>query len=101
MLNAITVSIVVRDEISDADQVATAITSLNSALIIFQSLVITSHTGDFNTKPGYDLGDLGMVAPEFGKHAGLSDWNEVKRMDINNDGTIGIIEITFVVDYLQ
>jgi hypothetical protein len=97
LLNAINTATVVRDAISDATQVAAAITSLNGALSTFQSLMITSHTGDFNHVLGYDIGDLGMVASLFDTHAGQSDWNDVKRMDINNDGEIGIYEISFVV----
>lgn len=98
LLNAITTANVVREEISDAGQIAAAITSLNGALSTFQSLVITSRTGDFNDIVGYDIGDLSKVAPQFGKHAGVSDWKVVKQMDINNDGVIGIYEITFVVE---
>ncbi|NQX62686.1 DUF7594 domain-containing protein [Paenibacillus qinlingensis] len=98
LVTAIHAATVVRDEVSSTSQVAAAITSLNDALSTFQSLVITSHTGDFNDILGYDLGDLGKVAPAFGKHVGLSDWNQVKRMDINNDGIIDIYEITFVVE---
>lgn len=81
-------------------QIATATTNLNAAITTLQSLIFTSHTGDFSSLPGYDIGDIGILVPLYGKTSSASDWNSIKKYDINNDGKIGIYEFAFIAKRL-
>ncbi|WNR46101.1 CBM96 family carbohydrate-binding protein [Paenibacillus roseipurpureus] len=97
----ISTSIVIRDNgLATNAQISQATTELLAALSTFQSLIITSRTGDFSQRQGYDIGDISMVAPHFGKTKNSSDWNQIKRFDINNDGEIGIYELAFIAKRL-
>ncbi|WNR43492.1 sugar-binding protein [Paenibacillus roseipurpureus] len=78
------------------DQIIQATADLNAAIAIFQILVITAKTGDFNIITGYDIGDLGLVVPYYKKHVGDAGWSNVKKYDINGDGEIGLYEIAFI-----
>ena len=86
----------VLDAIATTDEVAQAIADLNAAVNRFRSLVITPATGDINNIPGYDMGDLGLVAYYYGTKAGDPVWDVIKRADINGDGEIGLYELAFI-----
>ncbi|MFC4779176.1 DNRLRE domain-containing protein [Paenibacillus sp. GCM10023252] len=101
--SAVSAAAAVRD-LNEAtnEQVSQAAAELQAAVNTFQSLVITSKTGDFNfeQRPGYDLEDLWVVYSNYGKNTGSSDWTTVKRLDINGDGKIGWYELSFVTKRL-
>jgi hypothetical protein len=86
----------VRINIATNAQVAQAVTDLNTAVATFKSLVITSKTGDINNVPGYDIGDLGIIAGHYGIKTGDQGWSAIKYADINGDGSIGLYEMAFI-----
>jgi hypothetical protein len=46
--------------------------------------------------PGYDIGDLGLIAANYGIKAGDQGWDAIKKADINGDGEIGLYELAFI-----
>ncbi|HHV98288.1 MAG TPA: hypothetical protein GXX36_01740, partial [Clostridiaceae bacterium] len=78
------------------EEITQAIADLNAAIEKFLSLVITEQTGDINDIPGYDIGDVGLVADYYGISEGHPDWNKIKNADINGDGEIGLFELAFI-----
>ncbi|MFS0728302.1 cohesin domain-containing protein [Paenibacillus sp. 1P07SE] len=49
--------------------------------------------GDFNNDNRVSVGDLALVAKAYGKSSTSPDWNDVKKYDINKDGTIDIEDL--------
>lgn len=49
--------------------------------------------GDVNDDDRVSVGDLALVAKAYGKSSDSPDWNQVKKYDINNDGTIDIEDL--------
>ncbi|HHV98628.1 MAG TPA: hypothetical protein GXX36_03485 [Clostridiaceae bacterium] len=93
---AITNAQVVLESVVTSEEVAQAIAELNDAINKFRSLVITSTTGDINNIPGYDIGDMGLIAYYYGIKEGDSGWDVMKKADINGDGEIGLYELAFI-----
>ncbi|MDR6882477.1 uncharacterized protein YjdB [Bacillus sp. 3255] len=52
--------------------------------------------GDINHDNKTSIGDLGIVAANYGKTSSSPDWEQVKRADINGDGKIDIVDLAFV-----
>ncbi|WP_020620732.1 cohesin domain-containing protein [Paenibacillus daejeonensis] len=50
--------------------------------------------GDYNDDNRVSVGDLALVAKAYGKTSNSPDWNDVKKYDINNDGTIDIADLS-------
>ncbi|NLY17648.1 MAG: hypothetical protein GX045_01545 [Clostridiaceae bacterium] len=99
--DAIAAAIAVRDDSSaTSEEVDQAVEDLNAAVAWFQGLVITASTGDVNGVPGIDIGDLGKIAANYGKNSESEDWNNVRHMDINGDGEIGLYELAFIAKKL-
>ena len=94
--DAITAAEVVRDNPATGAQVSQAVADLNTAVSTFQSLIITSSTGDLDNIKGIDIGDLGIIASHYGMKAGRSGWDAIKKADINGDGEIGLYELAFI-----
>ena len=80
-------------------QVLQAIADLNAAVAKFQSLVITAATGDFNNSGTLSLGDIAILAGNYGKTSESEGpgWNAIKQYDIDDDGEIGLYELSFIV----
>ena len=57
---------------------------------------VTLQAGILNTEPGYDIGDLAIIAYHYGKTAASNDWNSAKRADLNGDGKIDVIDMVYV-----
>jgi hypothetical protein len=94
---AIAAATAVRDDPSaTAEQIAQATADLNEAVRIFESLVIKSSTGELNTIPGFDVGDLAIIASHYGMKAGDPGWDSIRHADINGDGEIGLYELAFI-----
>jgi len=89
---------VFNDENATGSQILQAIADLNEAVEKFTSLVITDETGDYNTTPGIGLGDLAIIADNYGKTSVTEGpgWEEIKRYDINGDGEVGLYEFAFI-----
>ncbi|MDQ6423500.1 cohesin domain-containing protein [Paenibacillus sp. LHD-117] len=49
--------------------------------------------GDFNGDERISIGDLAMLAVHFGKNSHSPDWEQVKKLDLNGDGFIDIIDL--------
>ena len=82
------------------EEIAQAIADLNAAIEKFESLVITEKTGDINDIPGHDIGDIGLVAYNYGAKEGDPGWDAIKKADINGDGEIGLYELGFIAGKL-
>jgi pimeloyl-ACP methyl ester carboxylesterase len=50
--------------------------------------------GDNNGDGKVSVGDLALIAKAYGKSSDSPDWNQVKKYDINNDGTIDIEDLS-------
>ncbi|MGO4547258.1 cohesin domain-containing protein [Paenibacillus sp. 2TAB23] len=50
--------------------------------------------GDNNDDGKVSVGDLALVAKAYGKSSDSPDWNQVKKYDINADGTIDIDDLS-------
>ncbi|CAM4221816.1 pimeloyl-ACP methyl ester carboxylesterase [Paenibacillus endophyticus] len=50
--------------------------------------------GDINDDDRVSVGDLALVAKAYGKSSDSPDWNQVKKYDINADGTIDIEDLS-------
>jgi len=53
-------------------------------------------TGDINKDGKVSIGDLAIVAANYGKDASSPDWTEAKRADINKDGVIDLNDLALV-----
>lgn len=49
--------------------------------------------GDLNRDGKVSIGDVGIMASYFGKTANSSDWELVKRADLNKDGQINLLDL--------
>lgn len=52
--------------------------------------------GDVNNDGKVSIGDLAMIAANYGKTSESMDWEQIKHMDVNNDGKIDIVDLGFV-----
>jgi beta-galactosidase len=52
--------------------------------------------GDMNHDGKVSIGDLGMVAANYGKTSGSPDWESIKHLDTNHDGKIDITDLSFI-----
>ncbi|MGN7357423.1 beta-N-acetylglucosaminidase domain-containing protein [Paenibacillus sp. SAF-054] len=52
--------------------------------------------GDVNGDGKVSIGDLGIIAANYGKDAASPDWQQVKRADVNGDGRIDLLDLATV-----
>ena len=52
--------------------------------------------GDINGDGKVSIGDLAMIAANYGKDSTSSDWVKIKRMDLDGNGTIDIADLSRV-----
>ncbi|MFX3635374.1 MAG: family 20 glycosylhydrolase [Candidatus Pristimantibacillus sp.] len=53
-------------------------------------------TPDINNDGKVSVGDLAIVAANYGKTAADSDWAQAKRADVNGDGKIDVVDLAFI-----
>ncbi|MEK5396069.1 beta-N-acetylglucosaminidase domain-containing protein [Paenibacillus sp. FSL K6-2859] len=53
-------------------------------------------TGDINKDGKVSIGDLAIVAANYGKDTNSPDWAEAKRADVNKDGVINLNDLALV-----
>ncbi|WP_422658870.1 endo-beta-N-acetylglucosaminidase [Paenibacillus sp. EC2-1] len=53
-------------------------------------------SGDINHDGKVSIGDLAMIAANYGKTSDSADWVQIKHMDVNSDGKIDILDLSFV-----
>ncbi|UJF34875.1 GH92 family glycosyl hydrolase [Paenibacillus hexagrammi] len=87
---------VAADEAASQEDVDQAVTALNTALQTFVSSVNTKTPGDVNGDDRYSVGDLALVAANYGKDSTDSNWQQMKAMDINGDGVINLLDLAAV-----
>ncbi|WP_214630662.1 DUF7594 domain-containing protein [Paenibacillus agaridevorans] len=73
-----------------------AITALKQALSIFSKAVHVAQPGDLNEDGKFTIGDLVKVVDAYRVAEHAPEWNQVKHLDFNNDGEIGLEDLVFV-----
>ncbi|WP_063795645.1 carbohydrate-binding protein [Paenibacillus sp. Soil750] len=92
---ALTAAKAVRDSASATQsQVDSSVTALSSAVAAFKAAVIKSV--DLNNDGSIDVGDLAIVAYNYGKDSNSTDWTTAKKADMNNDNKIDIFDLAYV-----
>ncbi|MEC0089696.1 dockerin type I domain-containing protein [Paenibacillus macquariensis] len=51
---------------------------------------------DINGDGKVSIGDLAIVAANYGKTSADSDWEQAKRADVNGDGKIDVKDLAFI-----
>lgn len=69
---------------------------LHTALQSFKGSMIKSIEGDYNNDNRVSVGDLAIIASAYGKNNQDSNWNEYRRLDLNGDGMIDIVDISIL-----
>ncbi|MBP1962795.1 LamG-like jellyroll fold domain-containing protein [Paenibacillus aceris] len=70
--------------------------ALNSSLSVQVTPVPAGIPGDLNHDGKVSIGDLGMMAANYGKSSASPDWESIKYADTNNDGHIDITDLAFI-----
>ncbi|MBW7458309.1 hypothetical protein K0U00_30145, partial [Paenibacillus sepulcri] len=84
------------DSAATQAQVDHAGESLNNALQLFLGKQIAAIPGDVNGDGKVSIGDLGIISANYGLNSEDSSWNEIKRLDLNNDNVIDIMDLIVV-----
>lgn len=53
-------------------------------------------SGDVNHDGKVSIGDLAMIAANYGKTSASEDWARIKHMDVNGDSKIDILDLSYV-----
>ncbi|MDR6879600.1 discoidin domain-containing protein [Bacillus sp. 3255] len=75
--------------------------ALNSSISVIVTPVPVGTPGDLNHDGKVSIGDLGMMAANYGKNTASSDWASIKHFDTNNDGQIDIIDLAFIASKMM
>jgi rhamnogalacturonan endolyase len=76
---------------AEASQITAAKAALLKAKKAFQAA-----TGDLTGDGSVNIGDLGLVAANYGKESSHTDWSNVEYIDMDANGRIGLEELTLV-----
>jgi uncharacterized protein YjdB len=57
--------------------------------------------GDLNHDGKVSIGDLGILAANYGKTSTSSDWESIKNLDSNHDGKIDITDLAFIAQKIM
>lgn len=87
---------VLNDGSATQAQVDSAVETLNEAVDAFNASKLEFDIGDNNKNGDIDIGDLAIIAYYYGCDIDSPNWDEAKAADVNNDGVIDIIDLTFV-----
>ena len=91
---------VYENEDASQTEVDNATAELNTAIAAFKASVITASTGDINSTPAIDVGDLAIIAFYYGADSSGENWEAAKVADINKDGKVDIEDLAFVASRL-
>lgn len=61
-------------------------------------MIVNHALGDINSDGIVSVGDLVIVAANYGKTTASADWNTVKFADVNNDGKLDIVDLVFIAN---
>lgn len=75
--------------------------AINSSLSVQVTPVPVGTPGDLNHDGKVSIGDLGMVAANYGKNSTSPDWASIKHLDFNNDGQIEIADLAFIASKIM
>ncbi|MFB9328278.1 dockerin type I domain-containing protein [Paenibacillus aurantiacus] len=87
---------VAANDAATSAQVEQAIQTLDAALKVFQTSVITTVPGDKNNDGSLTIGDLALMAKSYGKTSADTQWETMKQHDLNADGKIDIVDLTIM-----
>jgi predicted peptidase len=87
---------VLNDGSATQAQVDSAAETLNKAVDAFNASKLAFDIGDNNKNGDIDIGDLAIIAYYYGCSTDSPNWSEAKAADVNNDGVVDIIDLTFV-----
>lgn len=88
--------VVANNNVSTSDQIAAALTALNSAFNTFKSSVNRAVVSDYNRDNSLTIGDLGIVTTSYGAKISDTNWEEMKKYDLNSDGKIDIEDLVIM-----
>ncbi|MCA0757846.1 family 78 glycoside hydrolase catalytic domain [Paenibacillus sp. N4] len=57
---------------------------------------VTLDANILNSVRGYDIGDLGVIAFNYGKTAADAAWDAIKKADLNGDGVVGLSDLGYI-----
>ncbi|MBP1963020.1 cohesin domain-containing protein [Paenibacillus aceris] len=95
-LSKVTTTLIAVTDTTLGDEHGDESKALNSSLSIQVTPVPVGIPGDMNHDAKVSVGDLGIVAANYGKTSASPDWESVKQADSNNDGKIDIIDLAFI-----
>jgi alpha-glucosidase (family GH31 glycosyl hydrolase)/uncharacterized protein YjdB len=73
----------------------------NSSISVQITPIPVGIPGDMNHDGKVSIGDLGMVAANYGKTSGSPDWESIKHLDTNHDGKIDITDLAFIAQKIM
>ncbi|OMF38848.1 hypothetical protein BK133_01215 [Paenibacillus sp. FSL H8-0548] len=88
-------AVVEKDDATQQD-ITVAIDQLSAAIQAFRNKINTSIIGDLNGDSRYSIGDLGMAGLGYGLTSASANWDAYKKIDMNNDGKIDIIDLATI-----
>lgn len=68
----------------------------SSAQVEFTTSTVPEPTKDLNGDGKVSIGDLAIVAANYGKTSADPDWDKAKRADINGDGKIDLTDLVLI-----
>jgi alpha-L-arabinofuranosidase len=78
-------------------EVDAALQRLVSAVAAFRGSIVVVQKGDLNGDGKFGVGDLSMLAQQYGKTSADPSWEmNLARMDMNNDGVLNILDLSFI-----
>jgi hypothetical protein len=85
----------------DQTQIDAATSALQAAVETFNQSVNKRKSEDVNSDNRISVGDLGLVAAQYGKTSASSDWVSVQICDINQDGKIDYLDLVAIAMKLE
>lgn len=84
------------DAAATSAQIVQAVSDLNAALQAFKDAVNVTVPGDYNNDDKVSIGDLAIMAKSYGATSTDPGWDQVKYLDMNNDGIIDIKDLVAI-----
>ncbi|WP_179232703.1 immunoglobulin-like domain-containing protein [Paenibacillus rigui] len=83
-----------------AEQIAQAIQQLNAAVQTFADSVNKHLQGDLNNDDKLSVGDLAVIAQNYGKTRQDADWASAQACDLNRDGKVDIEDLVAIANHI-
>jgi len=85
--------VVAGNQVATQVQIDAAAAQLDEALQAFAASVITKLPADYNNDNRVSVGDLAVMAKSYGATSADAGWEQIKQLDLNNDGVIDITDL--------